>query len=45
LLHTQSESFDTKLNVLLDGYLDGTVDSDIYKTKKSQLFDEKLKLE
>ncbi len=45
LLHTQTESFDTKLNVLLDGYLDGTVDSDVYKTKKSQLFQEKLKLE
>src|SRR3989339_1956356 len=29
LLHTQTESFDTKLNTLLDGYLDGTVDSDI----------------
>ena len=45
LLHTQTESFDTKLNVLLDGYLDGTVDSDIYKTKKNQLFQEKLKIE
>ncbi len=45
LLHTQTESFDTKLNVLLDGYLDGTVDSDIYKAKKNQLFQEKLKLE
>ena len=45
LLHTQTESFDTKLNTLLDGYLDGTVDSDIYKTKKSQLFQEKLKIE
>ena len=45
LLHTQTESYDTKLNVLLDGYLDGTVDSDIYKSKKSQLFQEKLKIE
>ena len=45
LLHSQTESFDSKLNTLLDGYLDGTVDSDIYKTKKSQLFQEKLKLD
>ena len=45
LLHTQTEIFDTKLNTLLDGYLDGTVDSDIYKSKKNQLFQEKLKLE
>jgi len=45
LLHSQSESFDTKLNVLLDGYLDGTIESDIYKTKKNQLFQEKLKVE
>ena len=44
-LHSQTDSFDTKLNTLLDGYLDGTVDSDIYKTKKNQLFQEKLKLE
>ena len=36
---------DNKLTLLLDGYLDGTVDSDIYKTKKNQLFQEKLKIE
>ncbi len=45
LLHSQTESFDTKLNTLLDGYLDGTIESDSYKVKKNQLFQEKIKVE
>ena len=34
-----------KLNRLLDGYLDQVIEPEIYKQKKNELFDEKLKLE
>ena len=44
-LRSDISVLDNKLTLLLDGYLDGTVDSDIYKTKKNQLFQEKLKIE
>ena len=36
---------DQKLNRLLDGYLDQVIEPEIYKQKKNELFDEKLKLE
>ena len=36
---------DEKLNKLLDAYLEGVIDSDIYKTKKNELFEEKLKIQ
>jgi len=45
MLHSQTDGYDIKLNTLLDGYLDGTVDTGSYKTKKTQLFQEKLKIE
>ena len=44
-LRAEIELFETKLNLLLDGYLDGTIEPDTYKTKKNQLFQDKLKLE
>jgi len=34
-----------KLNRLLDGYLDQIIEPEIYKQKKNEMFDEKLKLE
>jgi len=34
-----------KLNRLLDGYLDQVIEPEIYKQKKNELFEEKLKLE
>ena len=36
---------DLKLNRLLDAYLDQVIDSKVYKKKKNQLFEQKLKLE
>ena len=39
------QTIDGKLNLLLDSYLDGTIDSQTYKDKKDQLFTEKKGLE
>ena len=39
------QTIDGKLNLLLDSYLDGTIDSQTYKSKKNQLFTEKQNLE
>ncbi len=39
------QMIDGKLNLLLDSYLDGTIDSQIYKDKKNQLFTEKKNFE
>ena len=39
------QTLDGKLNLLLDSYLDGTIDSPTYKQKKNQLFTEKQNLE
>ena len=36
---------EVKLNRLLDGYLDQVIEPEIYKQKKNELFEEKLKLE
>ena len=44
-LELELGQMDDKLNKLLDGYLDGVIDSEVYKTKKNELFVEKLKLE
>ena len=44
-LDTQTQETEIKLNRLLDGYLDQVIEPDIYKQKKNELFDEKLKLE
>ena len=39
------KSLDQKLNLLLDSYLDNVIDAEIYKTKKNQLFEEKLQMQ
>ena len=44
-LDGQIQESEIKLNRLLDGYLDQVIEPDIYKQKKNELFDEKLKLE
>ena len=41
----QIQESEIKLNRLLDGYLDQVIEPEIYKQKKNELFDEKLKLE
>ena len=44
-LELELAQIDEKLNKLLDGYLEGVIDSEIYKTKKNELFEEKLKIQ
>ncbi len=44
-LDGQIQKSEVKLNRLLDGYLDQVIEPEIYKQKKNELFDEKLKLE
>ncbi len=44
-LDYQVQESEAKLNRLLDGYLDQVIEPEIYKQKKNELFDEKLKLE
>ena len=44
-LNSQVQETEIKLNRLLDGYLDQVIEPEIYKQKKNELFDEKLKLE
>ena len=44
-LDRQVQESEVKLNRLLDGYLDQVIEPEIYKQKKNDLFDEKLKLE
>ena len=39
------KTHDEKLNTLLDGYLDGTIESETYKSKKNELFENKVKLQ
>ena len=39
------QTIDSKLNLLLDSYLDGTIDSQTYKQKKNELFTSKQSLE
>ncbi len=43
-LEQQLKDIDVKLNKLLDGYLEGIIDPEIYKTKKNEFFEEKLKI-
>ena len=43
-LKTEIHLIDEKLNKLLDSYLDQVIDSEIYKKKKNELFEEKLKI-
>ncbi len=44
-LKTELENLDKKMNILLDGYLDQMIDSEIFKKKKNEIFAEKLKLQ
>jgi len=44
-IESQIQETEIKLNRLLDGYLDQVIEPEIYKQKKNELFDEKLKLE
>jgi len=44
-LNEQVQETEIKLNRLLDGYLDQVIEPEIYKQKKNELFEEKLKLE
>ena len=43
-LKTETETLDKKLNFLLDSFLDQVIDSEIYKKKKNELFEGKLKI-
>ena len=43
-LKSGMEILDRKMNFLLDSFLDQVIDSEIYKTKKNELFEEKLKI-
>src|SRR3990167_7242921 len=43
-LEQELKDLDIKLNKLLDGYLEGIIDPDSYKTKKNEFFEEKLKI-
>ena len=44
-LDSEIQETETKLSRLLDGYLDQVIEPEIYKQKKNEMFDEKLKLE
>ena len=43
-LNSQVQETEIKLNRLLDGYLDQVIEPEIYKQKKNELFEKKLKL-
>ena len=43
-LEQELKDLDIKLNKLLDGYLEGIIDPEIYKNKKNEFFEEKLKI-
>ncbi|KKR70395.1 MAG: Recombinase [Candidatus Woesebacteria bacterium GW2011_GWA2_40_7b] len=44
-LELEIKNLEIKLNLLLDGYLDGTIEAETYKAKKNELFEKKLALE
>ncbi len=44
-LEQEVKQLDEKLNKLLDAYLEGVIESDIYKRKKNEMFEEKLKIQ
>ena len=44
-LELELVQLDEKLNKLLDGYLEGVIDGEIYKQKKNELFEEKLRIQ
>ncbi len=43
-LKVDAENVDKKLNFLLDSFLDQVIDSEVYKKKKNELFEEKLRI-
>ncbi len=43
-LEQEVKTLDQKLNKLLDAYLEGVIESEVYKKKKNEIFEEKLKL-
>ena len=45
LVNSQIQESEVKLNRLLNGYLDQVIEPEIYRQKKNELFEEKLKLE
>ncbi|KKU28386.1 MAG: hypothetical protein UX42_C0017G0011 [Microgenomates group bacterium GW2011_GWC1_46_20] len=47
IIETESDTkkLDEKLNTLLDGYLDGTIEANSYKNKKNELFENKVILQ
>ncbi|MFH1863870.1 MAG: recombinase family protein [bacterium] len=44
-LELEVKNLEIKLNLLLDGYLEGTIEAETYKAKKNELFEKKLALE
>ena len=44
-IDSEIQESEIKLNRLLDGYLDQVIEPEVYKQKKNELFEEKLKLE
>ena len=44
-LKIEVENLNNKLNILLDSYLDQVIDPQIYKQKKNEIFEKKLKLQ
>ena len=44
-LELEQRDVEEKLNKLLDGYLEEVIDPEIYKQKKNELFEQKLKLQ
>ena len=44
-LELEQRGVEGKLNKLLDGYLEEVIDPEVYKQKKNELFEQKLKLQ
>ena len=44
-LYLEIERLDKKLNLLLDSFLDQVIDSETYKQKKNEIFEQKLTLQ
>ena len=44
-LKNEIESLDKKMNILLDSFLEGIVETEIYKTKKNEIFEEKIRIQ
>ena len=44
-LKLETKTIDKKLNFLLDSYLESVINADIYKKKKNELFEEKIRIQ